>query len=138
MLFKDRNMSKIQMSLAGAALALAAFISSAQAGGKDYEFQPVQAEVKSGAGGVVAVRLVNKAQGAPVANAVIFRSRLDMSPEEMGDMTGAVTPEPSSEPGVYRFKVAPTMAGKWALKLIAKAPGESESVEGSVIVTAKD
>jgi YtkA-like len=69
---------------------------------------------------------------------VIFRSRLDMSPEEMGDMTGAVVSEPSSEPGVYRFKAQPTMAGKWALKLMAKVPGESETVEGSVIVMAKD
>jgi hypothetical protein len=138
MLFKDRIMSRISITLAGAALALAASISQAQAGAKDYEFQPVQAEVKNGAGGEVAVRLVQKAQGAPVANAVIFRSRLDMSPDGMGDMTGALTAQPSGQPGVYRFNAVPTMAGKWALKLMAKVPGESETLEGTVIVTAKD
>jgi YtkA-like len=136
--FKDRIMNKKPIIFAGAALGLAASLSMAQAGGKDYEFQPVQTGVKSGSGGDVAVRLVQKAGGTPVANAVIFRSRLDMSPEDMGDMTGAVAPEPSGEPGVYRFKAQPTMAGKWALKLMAKVPGESETVEGAVIVTAKD
>ena len=99
---------------------------------------PLQTEVKSGTGGEVAVRLVQKSDGKPVANAVIFRSRLDMSPEEMGDMTAKLTAEPSSEPGVYRFKAEPTMAGRWALKLMAKVPGESETVEGTVIITAKD
>lgn len=131
-------MNRIFIPLAGTALALAALVSQAQAGSKDYEFQPVQAEVKAGAGGDVAVRLVQKTQGTPVANAVIFRSRLDMSPDGMGDMTGALAAGPSGEPGVYRFKAVPTMAGKWALKLMAKVPGESETVEGSVIVTAKD
>lgn len=131
-------MNKRLITFAGAALTLAASLSMAQAGAKDYEFQPVQTEVKSGTGGDVAVRLLQKASGTPVVNAVIFRSRLDMSPGDMGDMTGTVTPEPSSEPGVYRFKAEPAMAGKWALKLMAKVPGESETVEGSVIVTAKD
>ena len=82
--------------------------------------------------------LSKRTDGKPVADAVIFRSRLDMSPEEMGDMTGKLTAGPSSEPGLYRFKAEPTMAGKWALKLMAKVPGESETVEGTIIVTAKD
>ncbi len=131
-------MNKRLITFAGAALTLAASLSMAQAGAKDYEFQPVKTEVGSGTGGDVAARLVQKASGTPVANAVIFRSRLDMSPEDMGDMTGTLTPEPSSEPGVYRFKARPTMAGKWALKLLAKVPGESETVEGLVVITAKE
>ncbi len=116
----------------------AASVSTAQAGAGDYEFQGVQTEAKTGTGGDVAVRLVHKADGNPVANAVIFRSRLDMSPDEMGDMTAKLTPAPSAEPGVYRFKAEPTMAGRWALKLMAKVPGESETVEGTVILNAKD
>ena len=115
-----------------------ASVSTAEAGAGDYEFSPVTTEVKSGTGGDVAVRLVQKSDGKPVANAVVFRSRLDMSPEEMGDMTAKLTAAPSSEPGLYRFKAEPTMAGRWALKLLAKVPGESETVEGTVIVTAKD
>jgi hypothetical protein len=136
--FKDRIMTMRLFTLAGAALAVAASVSAAEAGAGDYEFRPVTAEVKSGAGGDVAVRLVQKSGGKPVADAVIFRSRLDMSPEEMGDMTAKLTAGPSSEPGLYRFKAEPTMAGKWALKLMAKVPGESETVEGTIVVTAKD
>ena len=30
------------------------------------------------------------------------------------------------------------MAGRWALKLQAKVPGEAETIEGSVIFQAKD
>jgi len=123
---------------AAGALAIAASVSTAEAGAGGYEFQGVQTEVKNGAGGEAAVRLVHKADGKAVANAVIFRSRLDMSPEEMGEMTGKLTPAPSDEPGVYRFKAEPTMAGRWALKLMAKVPGESETVEGTVIIAAKD
>lgn len=127
------------IAIAGAAaLAAAASIAMAEAGAGDYDFQPVQTEVKSGTGGDVAVRLVHKSDGKPVANAVIFRSRLDMSPEEMGSMTAKLTAAPSNEPGIYRFRAEPTMAGKWALKLMAKVPGESETLQGTVIVTAKD
>jgi len=125
-------------TIAAAALAIMASVSTAEAGARDYEFRPVTAEVKSRTGGEVAVRLVQKSDGKPVADAVIFRSRLDMSPEEMGDMTAKLTAEPSTEPGLYRFKAEPTMAGRWALKLMAKVPGESETVESAIIVTAKD
>lgn len=138
MLFKDRIMNTRLFAIAAAGLAILASISTAEAGAGDYEFQGVQTEVKNGTGGDVAVRLVHKADGKPVANAVIFRSRLDMSPDDMGDMTAKLTAVPSGEPGVYRFKAEPTMAGKWALKLMAKVPGESETVEGTVIIAAKD
>lgn len=123
--------------IAAVALAIAATATKAEAGAKDYEFQPVAAEVKGGAGDVV-VRLIHKPDGKPVANAVVFRSRLDMSPESMGDMEARLTPQPSSDAGLYRFKAEPTMAGTWALKLMAKVPGESETVQGTVIVKASD
>jgi hypothetical protein len=44
---------------------------------------------------------------------------------------------PSNEPGVYRFKADFTMAGRWALKLQAKVPGEPGTVEGTVVLNAK-
>ena len=125
-------------TIAGAMLAIALSVSTAEASASGYEFKPVQAEVKTGAGGDVTVRLLRKSDGKPVSNAVIFRSRMDMSPENMGDMTAKLTAGTSNEPGIYRFKAEPTMAGKWALKLMAKVPGESETVEGTVIVTARD
>jgi hypothetical protein len=125
------------IAAAGLAISAAAAL-KAEAGAKDYEFQPVKIDVKNGTSSEVAVRLVHKPDGKPVAGAVLFRSRLDMSPENMGDMTGKLTVEPPGEPGVYRFKAEATMAGNWALKLMAKVPGESETVEGTVIVKAGD
>ena len=73
----------------------------------------------------------------PVIDAVIFELRFDMSPDGMGAMTGAVTPQPSNAPGVYRFIVKPTMAGRWQLTLSAKVQGEADTVKGSVVVTAR-
>ena len=125
-------------AIAASALAMGAAASQAQAGAKDYEFQPVVAEVKNGTVGNVTVRLVHKPDGKPVAGAVIFRSRFDMSPDSMGEMEGKLTAQPPAGPGLYRFKAEPTMAGSWALKLMAKVPGESETVEGTVIIKAKD
>jgi hypothetical protein len=55
----------------------------------------------------------------------------------MGEMTAKHTATASSEPGVYRFKADFTMAGDWALKLQAKIPGESDTVEGTVVFNAK-
>jgi YtkA-like len=126
------------LAIATLALAIMTPAFRAEAGAKDYEFQPVAAEVRSGTGGEIEVSLVHKPDGKPVAGAVVFRSRLDMSPESMGDMEAKLTPLPSKEPGLYRFKAEPTMAGSWALKLMAKVPGESETVQSSVIVKAKD
>ncbi|MBX3517481.1 MAG: FixH family protein [Rhodospirillales bacterium] len=110
----------------------------ALAAAKDYVFEATKANVKQGSDAIVAVRLLNTTSGEAVANAVIFQMRLDMSPDNMGGMTSKVTPVASDEPGVYRFKVDLTMAGRWALKLAAKVPGEPETVRGEVIVVAAE
>lgn len=111
---------------------------AALAGASDYEFQPVSTEIKNGAGAELAVRLVDKRTGKAVPGAVLFRTRLDMSPESMGEMLAKHEPLKSDEAGVYRFKADITMAGGWAFKLQAKVPGEPDTVEGSVVFTAKD
>ena len=103
----------------------------------DYEFQPVAVDVKNGANSELAVRLVHKPSGKPVEGAVIFRTRLDMSPDSMGEMTAKHTAMPADGPGIYRFKADFTMAGGWAFKLQAKVPGETETVEGTVVFKAK-
>lgn len=118
-------------------VATLAFASSAFAGAKDYEFQPVTAQVKNGVGSELAVRLINKVTGKPVEGAVLFRTRLDMSPDSMGEMQAKHAAMPGSEPGVYRFKADFTMAGGWVFKVQAKVPGESETIEGTVVFTAK-
>ena len=119
------------------ALALGMLATGALAAASDYEFQPVTVDVKNGAGSELAVRLIHKPSGKPVTGAVIFRTRLDMSPDSMGEMTAKHAAMPGSEPGVYRFKADFTMAGGWALKLQAKVPGESETIEATVVFKAK-
>ena len=127
-------------TFAFAALGLATIVSAsaALAAAADYEFQPVAVDVKNGAGSELAVRLVHKPTGKPVDGALLIRTRLDMSPDSMGEMTAKHTAMPGSEPGVYRFKADLTMAGGWAFKLQAKVPGESETVQGTVVFKAKD
>ena len=122
-----------------AALGLATFVSAsaAIAAATDYEFQPVAIDVKNGPGSELAVRLVHKSTGKPVDGALLIRTRLDMSPDSMGEMTAKHTAMPGTDPGVYRFKADLTMAGGWAFKLQAKVPGETETVEGTVVFKAK-
>ena len=122
-----------------AALGLATIISAsaAIAGASDYEFQPVAIDIKNGAGSDLAVRLVHKPTGKPVDGALLIRTRLDMSPDSMGEMTAKHTAMPGTDPGVYRFKADLTMAGGWAFKLQAKVPGETETIEGTVVFKAK-
>ena len=67
----------------------------------------------------------------------MFRTRLDMAPDGMETMTAAHEPMPESDPGVYRFKADLTMAGQWALKLMAKVPGEPDTVQSTVVFKAK-
>ena len=121
-----------------AGLALALISSTALAGAADYEFQPVTVDVKNGAGTELAVRLVNKATGKPIPGAVLFRTRLDMGPDDMAAMTAKHVAMPATEPGVYRFKADLTMAGGWAFRVMAKVPGEKDTVQGVVVFKAKD
>lgn len=121
--------------LAGLALPMAAH--PAFAGPNDYAFEPVQVDVKNGPGSELAVRIVHTPTGKPVDGVVLFRTRLDMSPDSMGEMTARHVAQPSSEPGVYKFRADLTMAGGWAFKLMAKVPGESETVQGTVVFRAE-
>src|ERR1700737_1713445 len=100
------------------------------AGADDYVFEPVQAEIKTSKVATVAVRLLHKPSGKPVTDAVIVQTRLDMTPDGMADMATAHVPLPSPEPGVYAFKAALTMAGRWLLTISAKVEGESDPVVG--------
>lgn len=110
---------------------------SALAAASDYAFEPVNAEVRDGPGSEIAVKLIHKPSGKPVEGAIIIRTRLDMSPDSMEGMTTTVEPMTETTPGLYKFKADFTMAGGWALKLQAKVQGESETIAGSVVFTAK-
>lgn len=107
------------------------------AAAQDYAFEAVKSGVRSGAGSELAVRLIHKPSGKAVEGAVVIRTRLDMSPDSMEEMTSEVAAESSTEPGVYKFRGDLTMDGNWALKLQAKVQGEPETVQGTVVFTAK-
>jgi hypothetical protein len=130
--------SHISLRAALLGLALGATASTALAGAADYAFEPVKVDVKNGAGSELGVRLVHKPTGKPVSNAVLFRTRLDMGPDNMADMTAQHQTIQATEVGVYRFKADLTMAGGWALRLMAMVPGEAETVQGTVQFQAKD
>ena len=117
----------VGMSLTGAA---------ALAGAVDYAFEPVVAELKKGDDVVVAIRLLHKPSGKPVADAVIVRTRVDMAPDGMADMASPVAAVPGGEPGVYAFKTDLPMAGRYLLSVAAKVQGEPETVVGKVIFKA--
>ena len=121
---------------AAALLAAISLSGSAFAGANDYVFEPVKAEVKKGDDVVVSVRLKHKATGKPVTDAVIVQTRIDMSPDAMGEMASPLTAVPSNEPGVYSFKTDLSMAGRWLLSIAAKVQGEPETVVGKITFRA--
>ena len=127
-------LSKFSTAALAATLSLAA--SAALAGAGDYAFEPVNPEMKKGDDVTLAVRLTNKQTGKPVADAVIFKTRVDMGPDGMAEMESAVAPLPSKEPGVYAFRTDLPMAGRYQVTLSAKVQGESETITGKVIVKA--
>jgi hypothetical protein len=133
--YEDKTMfSKLATAAVAATLSLAA--SAAMAGADDYSFEPVNPEMKKGDDVTLTVRLINKPTGKPVSDAVIFKTRVDMTPDGMAEMESAVTPLPSKEPGVYAFKTDLPMAGRYQVTLSAKVQGESETVTSKVIVKA--
>ncbi len=120
----------LSKSMIGGAV-IAITINAALAGANDYTFEPVKAELKKG-DTTVAVRLIHKPSGKPVADAVIIQTRIDMAPEGMAQMTSPMSPQPGTDPGVYAFKTELPMAGRWLLSIAAKVQGEPETVVGKI------
>jgi hypothetical protein len=118
-------------------IAMSGSITVARADIKDYEFQLVDKAIKAGADKIFAVRLINKATGKPVPDAVIFATRLDMAPDGMQEMATKIAPVPGAEPGTYKFKATFSMAGRWQLSLGAKVQGETGTVENKLVITAQ-
>ncbi|MDB5515727.1 MAG: hypothetical protein JWQ17_2485 [Tardiphaga sp.] len=104
---------------------------------KDYRFELVDQTVQAGPDKVVTVRLMNTKTGKPVADAVIFATRLDMAPDGMQEMATKIVPVPGAEPGSYKFKATFGMAGRWQLSLGAKVQGETGTVENKLVITAQ-
>ena len=124
--------------LVGTAVAVALGFSGAAAwaGAADYAFEPVVPEMRKGDDVTVELRLVHKPTGKPVSDAVIFRTRVDMAPDNMAEMESPVTPLSASAPGIYAFKTDLPMAGRYLFSIAAKVQGEAETVIGKVIFKA--
>ena len=132
---KTFNLSRaLQAALIGIATTCLATVAHADI--KNYEFQLVDQVIKAGPDKIITVRLINKASGKPVPDAVIFATRLDMAPDGMQEMATKVAPMPSTEPGVYKFKATLSMAGGWQLSLGAKVQGETGTVENKLVLKA--
>jgi YtkA-like protein len=104
---------------------------------KDYKFELVDQTVQTGTDKVITVRLMNTKTGKPVPDAVIFATRLDMTPDGMQEMMTKIVPVPGTEPGTYKFKANLSMAGHWQLSLGAKVQGETGTVENKLVITAQ-
>jgi hypothetical protein len=101
-------------------------------GADDYTFKPVKPEVKASNVAIIAVHLVHKPTGRPVADARIMETRLVMPHHGSTEMTSAIAPLPRPEPGVFAFKAPLMMEGNWLLSISAKVPGEAETVVGTI------
>lgn len=101
-----------------------------------WRLEAVEKSLPVGPETTLAVRLIQASSGKPVANAVMFRARLDMAPDGMGDMAAPLAPAASSDATVYRFTTKLNMAGRWLLAVQAKVPGVAETVHAETIVTS--
>ncbi len=128
--------SKLRVLAAAASLTITLAGTLAVAGPSDYAFEPISANVRVGDGSELAVRLIHKPTGKPVEGATLLRTRVDMSPDNMVSMTTTRTALPSTEPGVYKFRANLTHVGRWALTVVAKVPGETETIQGTVVFKA--
>lgn len=102
----------------------------------DYAFELIDREVKQGGGATLTVRLVDTRTGKVVPDAILFISRLDMSPDDMGEMTASLEPVPDTLPGYYRFETDLPMGGGWALTLAANIPGLSRPIQSRLVLQA--
>jgi hypothetical protein len=119
------------------AVAIGSASTAALADIKDYKFELVDQTIQAGPDKVITVRLMNIKTGKPVPDAVIFATRLDMTPDGMQEMVTKIAPMPGGEPGTYKFKASFGMAGRWQLSLGAKVQGETGTVENKFVITAQ-
>lgn len=104
---------------------------------EDYAFKIIGSELHQGAGTTITVSLTDLRTNAPVSDAVIFTTRLDMAPDGMEGMTTPVEAVTSGIPGQYQFKADLTMAGNWRFQIAAKVQGEADTVQSELILGVK-
>jgi hypothetical protein len=129
------------------AAALISFSSAAHAADRshDYQFEVLDQPATVSAHSEFNVKLTKTSTGQPVENAIITRSRLEMTmahsahkgPMPMSTKMGGETKVVGTpSPGVYRFMGDVSMPGTWKLDIVATVPGEAQPVEGTVTFKA--
>ena len=128
---------KLPRSLCSLALAQSLLFGAAHfaiAAPDDYEFKVIETALPQGDGAILTVAVTDLRTQAPVTDAVIFATRLDMAPDGMATMTTPVAALASDVSGQYRFKADLGMAGAWRFSIAVHLDAETEVIRREIIL----
>lgn len=127
-----------KLALGGLAVLAGALVLSFRLLAAPPTWEALNPEIPVGNNVRLELRLVG-ADGKPVtAPVTVQSSRLDMGPDDMAEMTARLRAATATAPGSVAFETDIVMAGRWALRITAAVPGQSEPVSGVVVFTAAD
>lgn len=99
----------------------------------DYQFTLVEATAAGPKATDVTVMLAHLPDSSAVSGAVIYKTKADMGPSGMAEMPGKTfKARVGTTSGTYVVRVETPMKGTWALTLLAKVQGESETVQSTL------
>ena len=107
---------------------------SAIAAAEDYEFTVIETDLQQGNGAILTISVTDLRTQAPVTDAIIFATRLDMAPDGMATMTTPVAALASDLPGQYRFQADLGMAGAWRFSIAVHFDDEAEVIRREIIL----
>ena len=108
---------------------------SAIAAPEDYEFTVIETDLQQGDGAILTISVTDLRTQAPVTDAIIFATRLDMAPDGMATMTTPVAALASTLPGQYRFQADLGMAGSWRFSIAVHFDDEAEVIRRELILS---
>ena len=100
----------------------------------NYEFKVIETGLQQGDGAILTVAITDLRTQAPVIDAVIFATRLDMAPDGMATMTTPVAALASDILGQYRFQADLGMAGAWRFSIAVHLDAETEVIRREIIL----
>lgn len=125
---------RLLCSLALAQILLVGTAPFAIAAPEDYEFKVIETDLPQGDDAILTVVVTDVRTQAPVTDAVIFATRLDMAPDGMATMTSPVAALASDIPGQYRFQADLGMAGAWRFSIAVHLDAETEVIRREIIL----
>ena len=125
---------RLLCSLALAQILLVGTAPFAIAAPEDYEFKVIETDLPQGDDAILTVAVTDVRTQAPVTNAVIFATRLDMAPDGMATMTSPVAALASDIPGQFRFQADLGMAGAWRFSIAVHLDAETEVIRREIIL----